>query len=277
MVNLLQQKNDLLNATVYIDYENIFELLKRYGVNPIDINFFPVILDKFKNVYGLNIVECIAYCNFEKKPFQGKHQTLLQHLGLQTRHSSSNGKNCSDLILTVDTLTTLYKNPNINVFVIVSSDRDMIPLLKAIKYENKFAYVLSTKNGFNPIVTNYADHHEYIEDIFNLTSDMLAPEEDELTFNINPDSFYQEDIQNAQEVSKLLYHSNVWKTFEMEGEPVTLKGYMNIIAKKIKRNSSQILKDFEIAHYYQYITIYKDQNRGLCLKKGDKFNELLDK
>ncbi len=106
-----------------------------------------------------------CYGNFEKKLFQGKHQTALQKLGLQTRHSANNGKNCSDLMLAVDTLTILYKNPNIHVFIIVSSDRDLIPLLKAIKYENKIAYVISTKYGFDPVVSNYADHHEYIEDI----------------------------------------------------------------------------------------------------------------
>lgn len=92
-------------------------------------------------------------------------------MGLQTRHASNDGKNSGDLELTVDALRVLYKNSNINFFVIISSDRDIIPLLKAIKYENKTSYVLSTQNGFNKTVAEYADFHEYIEEIFNLTLD----------------------------------------------------------------------------------------------------------
>ncbi|MCL6589016.1 MAG: NYN domain-containing protein [Firmicutes bacterium] len=276
MVNqLIQQKYELMNATIYVDYENIFELLKKYGVNPVEHNFFPIILDKLKNNYKLNVIECIAYCNFEKKPFQGGHQTVLQNLGIQTRHAASNGKNCSDLMLTVDSLTTLYKNPNISVFVIVSSDRDMIPLLKAIKYENRYAYVISTRYGFDPIVAQYADHHEYIEDFLHLTPDMLIGDVNEdLDLGIRGVVRNSREIENAKEVSKLLYTSNVWKAFENKGEPVTLKGYMNIVSKKIERNASQIARDFELAHYFKYLTIYKDPRKGLCLKKGDNYQEL---
>jgi hypothetical protein len=95
--HLIQQKNELLNAVMYVDYENIFELLRRYGVNPLDINFFPVILDKFKKEYDLDLIECNVYGNFEKKAFE-KHQNILHNLGLQTCHTVSQGKNCGDLI-----------------------------------------------------------------------------------------------------------------------------------------------------------------------------------
>lgn len=272
---LIEQKTELLNAAVYVDYENIFELLKKYGVNPLDIDFFPVVLDLFRNTYNFNINNCNLYCNFEKKPFQGNHQAILQNYGLHTRHSASNGKNCSDLMLTVDALTSLYKNPNIDVFVIISSDRDMIPLLQAIKYENKLTYVLSTKYGFNPIVSRYADYHEYIEDIFNLTPEMLNEEKQDIDFLIEQDHLNNYDIENAKEISKLLYNSNVWKAYEKEGSPITLKGYMNIVSKKIRRNSTQVIKYFELAHHFKYITIYKDQNKGLCLRKGDNYAEVL--
>ena len=273
---LIQYKNQLQNATIYVDYENIYELLRKYGVTPLEIGFFPVILDKFRNTYKFNVIECILYGNFEKKPFQGRHQTILHNLGLQTRHTANNGKNCGDLMLTVDTLTTLYKNPNINVFIIVSSDRDMIPLLKAIKYENKFAYVLSTKYGFNPVVSCYADYHEYIEDIFNLKAEMLLNEVVEIDIPIKED-LNESDIENAKLVSRLLYSSNVWRIYETEGNPVTLKGYLSIVAKKIGKDASQVVKDFELAHQFKYISIYQDQYKGLCLRKGDNYAEVYNR
>jgi uncharacterized LabA/DUF88 family protein len=275
---LIELKNELLNAIVYVDYENIFELLKKYGVCPGEINFFPVILEQFRNIYKLNVIECIVYCNFEKKPFQGREQTILQNLGLQTRHAASNGKNCSDLMLTVDALSTLYKNPNIDVFVVVSSDRDMIPLLKTIKYENKVACILSTRYGFNPVVSEYADYHEYIEDIFKINYDsLISQDEPESDIIIRGKNFNPEEarIEDAQEVSKLLYSSNIWKRSETDGNPVTLKGYLQIILKKVGRTSSQIEKDFALAHQLKYVTLYRDENKGLCIKKGNNYWEIL--
>lgn len=270
----IEPKNQLVNAAVYVDYENIYELLQKYRINPLEIDFFPVILDRFREIYHLNLVECIVYANFEKKAFQGKLQTDLQNLGLQTRHASRNGKNCSDLMLTVDALTTLYKNPNIQAFVIISSDRDMIPLIGAIKYENKFAYMLSTKCGFNPGVSYYPDQHEYIEDIFHLT---LEPPVNKTIsqFDVGRNPLDTDAIENAKEVSKLFYHSNVWKVYNEAGDPVTLKGYISIISKKVRRNDMQIMDDFKLAHCFKYVTIYKDENKGLCLTKGENYQEVI--
>lgn len=275
MIHPFIEPKNQVNAAIYVDYENIQELLHKYRINLLEIDFFPVILNRFREIYHLNIVECIVYGNFEKKGFPGKQQTILQNLGLETRHSSRNGKNCSDLMLTVDALTTLYKNPNIQAFVIISSDRDMIPLIGAIKYENKFAYMLSTKCGFNPGVSYYPDRHEYIEDIFHLTPELMASEIDGRLDMVDRDSLNTNAIEKAKEVSKLFYHSNVWKVYSEAGEPITLKGYISIISKKVRRNDIQIMDDFKLAHRFKYITIYKDENRGLCLTKGENYREVL--
>jgi uncharacterized LabA/DUF88 family protein len=275
----MQLKN-FTNAAVYVDYENIYELLKSYGKNPFDLDFFPVIIKKLKNEYKFKIIEFIVYSNFEKKEFQGKQQTLIQKLGIETRHSSNSGKNCSDLELTVDALRTLYKNPNVDVFVLISSDRDIIPLIKAVKYENKIAFTISTKNGFNVIVTKYTDYHEYIEDIFKLTpKSELAGESPAGVYpkkDNDSKTVTDEDIEQAKEVSKLLYESIVWKKNEQLGETVSLKGYINILAKTIIRTQAQIFEDFKLAHSLQYVCIYNDPQKGLCLKEGAKRPDLYE-
>jgi hypothetical protein len=33
---------------VYVDFENIFEILKKYGKDPLEMNFFKVIHEKLK-------------------------------------------------------------------------------------------------------------------------------------------------------------------------------------------------------------------------------------
>jgi uncharacterized LabA/DUF88 family protein len=273
---LLNINRNRINANIYVDYENIVELLKRYGKNPLEIGFFPVILHLLKDKHKFNIIESIIYNNFEKKSLDGPQQSILQSLGLQTRHSSNAGKNSSDLELTVDALRTLYKNPVIDVFVIISSDRDIIPLLKAIKYENKITYVISTKIGFNEIVIQYADYHDYIEELFGLNPKILTEEfETKLNQNLDSTAITETDIGNAKEVSILFYNSNVWKNYESRHNPVNLNGYVQIAAKTINRMPDQITDDFKLAHHLKYITLFQDSQKGLCIKKGEKRNEVI--
>lgn len=263
------------NAIVYVDYENISELIKCYGKNAMEINFFPV-TQKLIRSLGLKIIDFIVYSNFEKAG-ANKIQSLIRTLGLQTRHSSNNGKNSSDLELTVDALRALHKNPNISVFVIISSDRDIIPLLKAIRYENRLSFVLSTRNGFNQIVAEYADLHEYIEDVFGFTE---PPMEDikpinEFTDFLLEDAITEVMIDRAREVSRYFYDSHIWKKYQQSKEPINLAGYINVIARAVNRLKKELYDDFKVAHYMHYITIYSDKDKQrLYLREGEKKDEI---
>jgi uncharacterized LabA/DUF88 family protein len=271
---LAEFQNMLMNAVVYVDYENILELLKQYGKDPMEIDFFKVIQAKLRES-NLKIIDFIVYSNFEKKSLNTRQQTYLRALGIQTRHASNNGKNSGDLELTVDALRVLYKNPHINTFVIISSDRDIIPLLKAIKYENRFSYVISTKNGFNQIVVEYADYHQYIEELFNLSPSLKVVQptlELDITYNLS--SVTEDDLERAKEVARYLYTSHIWKRAAGLDEPVSLTGYINVISKIVNRFPGEILNDFKLAHHLKYVTIYPDQNQRLFLKEGEKKDEI---
>jgi uncharacterized LabA/DUF88 family protein len=265
----LQPKNNQLNAIVYVDYENILELLKAYGKDPLEIDFFRVIQDRLM-VAGLKVIDFIVYGNFEKK--DSNNQTFLRAMGFQTRHALNSGKNSGDLELTVDALKDLYKNPNINIFVIVSSGRDFIPLLKAIKYENKLSFVYSTKNGFNQIVAQCADFHEFVEDIFDLALPDSLPvtlDGTELLIDIDPDTVNMLQLRRAREVSRYFYQSHIWTRSSILGKPVTLAGYMDVITKVVERSPDEILEDFKLAHSIGYIKLYRDPERGVCIKEGE--------
>jgi uncharacterized LabA/DUF88 family protein len=273
---LIQLKSRQLKAMVYVDYENILELLKVYGKDPLEIDFFRVIQARLA-VAGVKIIDIMVYGNFEKKTAGGNQQTFLRAMGLQTRHASNNGKNSGDLELTVDALKDLFKNPSIDIFVIISSDRDIIPLLKAIKYENKLSYVYSTQNGFNQIVAKYADFHEYIEAIFQL----VLPEPPRLIQglaggpgDIDPETVNPENIQQAREVAHYFYHSRIWAKSSILGKPVSLKGYLDVVARVVKRSPENVFNDFKLAHSLKLITIYRDPERGLCLKEGEQMENI---
>jgi hypothetical protein len=205
----------------------------------------------------LNVIEAICYGNFEKRNM--RPQTLLKKLGIETRQSSNNGKNSGDLEMTVDALRLLYRS-SAEVFVLISSDRDIIPLIKAIRMEGKFAYVLSTKTGFNQIVTKFADAHDYLEDIFNITSDIPV--------DCQTDPTYQE-LENVEEVSRLFLSSSILRRAKAEGTPITLKGFSEAASGIIKRSPAQIVKDFELADRLGLVCRYTDPIKGVCLKEPD--------
>jgi hypothetical protein len=262
----------VLNVMVYVDYENIETLLANYGIGIPENEFFKVIQAKLKDT-GLNIIDIIVYGNFEKNV---KQQTTLRSMGLQTRHASSNGKNSSDLELTADALRDLFKNPNIDVFTVISSDRDIIPLLKQIKYENKITYVLSTRIGFNQVVARYADFHEYLEDILGIALSDGPVNNQPLTDDSDDDLLNpsQEDIAKAQEVARCFYESHIWMRASILSKPVTLKGYIGVVTKTVNRSPDQVIKDFKLAHRLKLITLYQVSDRGLCIREGEKMNEL---
>ena len=287
---IFQEKNKQRNAMVYVDYENILELLKIYQKSPLEIDFFRVIQSHLI-LAGIKIIDFLVYGNFEKRNAGGNHQTFLRAMGLQTRHASNHGKNSGDLELTVDALKDLYKNPNIDIFVIISSDRDIIPLLKTIKYENKLSYVFSTQNGFNQIVARYADFHEFIEPIFQLVPpepvafcQELAGFPIDLSSSCNngfpgnfdkfgPEAVSAGQIKRAHEVAHYFYHSHIRAKSAILGKPVSLKGYLEVVTRVVKRSPEQVLNDFKLAHSLKLVTIYRDPERGLCIKEGEEMEK----
>ena len=268
MLNILQAK-ELLTTKVYVDFENIYTILKKSGKDPLEMGFFEVIRRKME-AEGMDIIDFIVYGSFEQTPLN-KYQTVLRKMGLATRHSSNNGKNCSDMELTVDVLRDLYKNKNIEVFVIISSDRDIIPLLKSISSENKISYVFSTKSSFNPVVMKFTSCHEYLEDLFDL-GEPEAPATVNLdlieTVVVDPLTIDPEKIERAREVANYFYKSKIWRKSLIDGSPVRLKGYLEVITWVLKRTANELLEDFRLGHTLKYITLYEDQNKELSIKEG---------
>jgi uncharacterized LabA/DUF88 family protein len=249
----------LLKAKCFIDYENIVCTLHSYGVDPLEIKFFPVLLNKMKNEFQLNVIESIAYFNTENRLFRSDTQSVLQNHKIKIRHALNGGKNCSDLLLTVNAMNTISNTPDVKVFVIVSSDRDMAPLLTALRYESKVTYLISTRQNFDPAVSTHADYHYFIEDIFHLNP------------AIKEKRAYQSNIANARQVARFLYGSIIWKNHEKTQETVSLRGYSIVIAPKLGRCPSQIITDFQLAAKMKYVQFVSDEKKGPCLSRGKNY------
>jgi uncharacterized LabA/DUF88 family protein len=255
-----------LNVAVYVDYENIYKRLKDYSLHPIrDLNFFEVLSKKLKEA-NLNIIKFVSFSNFEDSDFSVYDQTLIRNYGVDVRHCSVDSKSSTDTELIIEVISDVYKNPQVDMFVLVSNDRDYVPLLQAIKLNSKKTYSLSTKNGFNEVVNVFADHHQYIEDLFQLEEEQ---ENDEYPLA-------DESIRKAKQVADMLYTSSLWSKYEDKGEKVTLKGYVSIIHKFIwkKESKADIEKYFRIANGLEYVLIDDDGGSQLFLLEGKKRNEI---
>jgi|BioPla2DNA2_1021312.scaffolds.fasta_scaffold16573_2 uncharacterized LabA/DUF88 family protein len=281
-LEIMNMRNKSVNASVYVDYENLVKRLKEYNVNPIsDLDFFKK-LGEYLRSNGFNIVNFTAYANFDDRDMKFQDQTSLQSNGISTKHTCNDGKTSADLELAIDALKDLYKYNDISAFIIISSDRDFISLIKAIKLENRYTFVISTKNGFNEVVKNFTNHHEYIEDIFEFKKSGIEISKVEKTEDMKigvQEGFEITDElkEKANDVCSLLLGSIYWKKYKAEGgDKVGLNGYASVIKNNVWKHETKenIIKYFHIAHSLEYITICKDKDGLLFFEEGNKTNEI---
>lgn len=273
--DLKLQKQERLNTCVYMDYENIEKQLSKYNTTAKKINFFDRIT-KYLETLNLNVIDFIVYANYDDSLFNKTHQTWLQSLGLQTRHTSNKGKNSGDLEMTIDALKSLYKNDYIDVFVIISCDRDFIPLIKAIKSENKITYVISTEIGFNKVVTTYADAHEYIENIFKEELDKVELTEiHDVSKMVASGVAKEDDDKNVKRICSFFYKSRMYKYYKEDHvKEIILKKYLSQVSKAMKMNIKEVDRFFRLASSMKYICIYDNNSGEECIKEGIKKDEL---
>lgn len=161
---------NLKKSIVYIDYDNVWITCKnKYGIDIFEKNF----IDKIKafciyNNYSVN--EIIAYGNFDNYIMsKDNHQTKLQINGIQTRHVM-NGKDSADIAIVCDALEKLYlTNRSIEVYIIISCDRDITSLINKIKSQGKEVCLITLAVNIDwDVMKNYGDKHFWFESIINI-------------------------------------------------------------------------------------------------------------
>lgn len=158
----------LKNVIVYVDYENIHLILKKYYTNAQEKDLFNKIRN-YCNENSLNILDIIVYANFDLNDLHlSHHQTwLLQH-NVEVRHTSNKSKNYADIQIAVDVLEQVYTNEIVDGVVIISSDKDMIPLVKATRKRNKDVFLITTIKDYDYGVDVFPTKHEFLEKILDI-------------------------------------------------------------------------------------------------------------
>jgi predicted nuclease of predicted toxin-antitoxin system len=265
----------ILNVAIYVDYDNLFKRLKALGYHPIhDLDFFSELKAKFTQD-NHDIVKYMAFADFMGNGLNIKDQTEIHTFGLDVLHCNVSNKNTTDSEFMLAATKDLYEMDNIDVFVLVSNDRDYVPLMRLIKEKSKKVYVLTTEKATNKVVNVFADYHQYIEDLFNLKEEskvIQLPEKKEDLGEIS-----DEDQGIAGEVSKRFYESEAYSKLK-EGKKVSLDGYAQNLSRvrSLKLSKSKIKGYFIIAHELKFINIV-ESNGIMYIEEGELFQEILGK
>lgn len=161
------QCNKFYNVALFIDYENVCKILLKQYTNIIRLGFF----EKFRQWcanHGRRIVKIAVYCNFDiKDMYESHHQSLLQNYGVETIHTSNQGKNYADLKIAIDVLNSMYTNNNIDEFIIMSNDKNMTPLLNTLRLNKRKASILTTGEAYNDALREFADEQIDFNEVVN--------------------------------------------------------------------------------------------------------------
>ena len=186
----IQQCNaNSTNAGIFVDFDNIYYSLKEYGVDPEAPEY--CIFSLMERIYSIDKIRTLrAYADYDQVGVSLKH---LQEMRVQIKNVYGNGleeeyrKNASDIELSVDALEIYYRSPEIDTFVFITSDSDMIPIMSRLMYKGKHVHLFYIEGN--------TSHYQDISRFCHVKCDLLS------LFEINPNrkspEYWKNDAINA--------------------------------------------------------------------------------
>jgi uncharacterized protein (TIGR00288 family) len=139
------------DVAVVIDYENLFYSTQNlYSCYP-DLELLIKLCEKRGR-----IASCQAYADWMK--FQDRIQELFK-AGVQPVFSpvSRTGKSSADTIICVHTMKLFYTNPNLDSLLLVSGDRDFIPLVVELRSMGKKVFIVGINGSYSVDLKEVSD------------------------------------------------------------------------------------------------------------------------
>ncbi|WP_053364947.1 NYN domain-containing protein [Bacillus sp. FJAT-27245] len=224
------------NVAIFWDLDNThLTIQEQFGTQE---GYLINLIDAVDNLFADDSIRIFrAYADFEKIR---KVQSEIQKKKVTPKHvfSSNSGtdsrKNASDIELCLDALEIAIKNIDITHFVIISADKDMIPLMHRLKYYGKNVYLIYLEAAISEdkLVLDFCDEKKSLEELINLVKkDPNKLTEDEFT----------KGTEDAVEVVVNFYERNKEKPHVFFGLPfykqdMISKGYSGEVAETILRH-----------------------------------------
>lgn len=166
-----QDYDKKIDVAVFVDFENIYiSVRNKYDVNPN----FESIMDKCLEYGRVTIAR--AYADWYRYPriTNALYANSIEPIYVPTyyydRDQGRTGKaikNSVDIHLCIDAMRTLYTHPTIDAYVLITGDRDFIPLVNAIRQNGKQAIVVGVAEAASSHLAQSADEFMFYRQLLD--------------------------------------------------------------------------------------------------------------
>lgn len=170
------------DVAVYIDFENIYiSVRNRYDSNPN----FESVMDRCSEYGRVTIAR--AYADWYRYPrvTNALYANGIEPIYVPTYHYNRDAgrvgkaiKNSVDMHLCIDMMKTLYAYLNIQTYVLVTGDRDFIPLINAVRQLGKRTVVIGVAQATASHLAQAADDFIFYSQVADTGTSGPAPEQD---------------------------------------------------------------------------------------------------
>jgi uncharacterized LabA/DUF88 family protein len=165
-----------VKAVVFMDYENIYWSMKQqYGMVPNPDRLIGSLRDLVNQKHdGGPVCLMQAYADFDHEEFRGQLSNL-QRRSVEPRHVFSKTyddgtrKNAADIEMSLDCLELMYTREDIELFVLVCGDRDMIQVIRKLRARGKLVHVVAVEKTMSRDVMSFVDHFTTVEALLGIT------------------------------------------------------------------------------------------------------------
>lgn len=184
------------DVAVFIDFENVYVSVRdKLNANPN----FEAIMDRCGDLG--RVVISRAYADWYRYPrvTSALYANAIEPIYVATYYYDKDMgrtgraiKNSVDMNLCIDAMKTLFTNPNISKFVLVTGDRDFIPLVNSIRQQGKEVYIIGIGGAASTHLAQSADEFVFYEQLVGKTpggsaaATAIASRATELTRHIEP-------------------------------------------------------------------------------------------
>jgi uncharacterized LabA/DUF88 family protein len=160
------------DVAVYLDFENLYVSLKT--TVKMDPNF-DVLMEKCREFGRVTVARAYAdWSEFTRiltsqmfaNGFEPVYVPTRKFYDAKTRGEAR--KNSVDIHITIDIVKSLFLHENVDVFILISGDRDYVPLINQIRQHGKSVYAIGvagcTSSELSVAVDDMFFYHQLLED-----------------------------------------------------------------------------------------------------------------
>jgi uncharacterized protein (TIGR00288 family) len=192
------------DVAVFIDFENVYVSVRdKLNANPN----FEAIMDRCSDLG--RVVISRAYADWYRYPrvTSALYANAIEPIYVATYYYDKDMgrtgraiKNSVDMNLCIDAMKTLFTHTNITKFVLVTGDRDFIPLVNSIRQQGKEVYIIGIGGAASTHLAQSADEFVFYEQLVGKTpggsaaATVIANRATELTRNLDSTEDEEEPI-----------------------------------------------------------------------------------